>query len=251
MTLGNAQAKTAFIRGSLFKSYQDYCPLVTVDAHPQPNGKWLVDFWGGESVEVEETELLDTAGFLIVQLGSIEQDYTLEVAATAIYQSLHSLFAACDASVEIEKFRTTVEFSEFMKMYRFKYSHVILIGHGSSNGIEFLDKKNPVAGSELGGFLGADEHRNRIQIISLCCHSGCEKLSSALSSATSVTEVIAPHETFDLRWSVHFITGFYLAMYLSGKNVDEAVQQATENNDSLKMCIWRNGALSGACASEK
>jgi len=139
---------SGFIRGSVLPAYNDYCPLTYVDAFLQENGNYLVN---GYDVEVGKSDIRSSAGFLVVQLGRIERDFTLEMAASAIYQSLHSLFAACNADVNLEIFRTTVEFSEFMKLYRCNYSHVILIGHGSSQGIEFLDKPKPVAGSELCG----------------------------------------------------------------------------------------------------
>lgn len=234
-----------YIRGSLLPGYKDYCPLFKVGAQRQDNGLYRVH--GDDDIELPKSEYLSNAGFLIVQLGMVERDYTLETAAFAIHHSLHSLFSACDAPVDLEKFRTTVELSEFMKIYRCNYSHVILVGHGSSQGIDFLDKRNPVAGSELGGLLGADKHHNPLQLISLCCHSGCEALSSALSTAGVISEVIAPNEEFDLRWSVHFITGFYLYRYVTGLSVDASVVEASKNATGLRMCVWRNGELGENC----
>lgn len=237
-----------YIRGNLLPGYNGYCPLVHQTLEILDSGQFRI--WNTD-VELDETEIKSSPDFLIIELGAAQHDYTLETAAGAIFHSLKSLFAACDGTVQHEKFRTTIEFSEFMKIYRCNYSHLILIGHGSSDGIEFLDKRGPVAGSELAGLLGADSHTNQIRIISLCCHSGCKRLSSELSSATSVSEVIAPHEGFDLRWSVHFVTGLYLTMYISGLSVDEAVDKVSKNIDDLKMCVWRNGSLDGNCLLEE
>lgn len=241
---------TGYVRGSLFKSYSMYCPLVSAWGYAQNNGKILLDIGTDEQVEVDPESILPVFGILIVHLGGIERDLTLETAATALYHSLESLFSACNDSVSIERFRTTVELSEFMKVYRCNYSHIVIVGHGSSEGIGFLDKPGPIAGTEIGGLLGADSHTNPITIISLCCHSGCTKLSSSLSTSKSVSEVIAPSETFDLRWSVYYITGLFLSLYITGDSVDSAVKKANEQTDGGDMCVWRSGFISGWCSDK-
>lgn len=234
---------SGFVRGNLFPSYDFYCPLIELTGYLQENGRYLVSYDADESVELEKNDIIPCFGVLIVQLGGIEKDLTLESAANALFHSLDSLFSACDDSVVFECFRTTVELSEYMKVYRCNFSHIVIIGHGSTDGIQFLDKQKPIAGSELGGLLGSDFHSNKITIISLCCHSGCRKLSSGLSTAAGVCEVIAPSETFDLRWSVHFITGLFLSLYISGDSIDIAVEKANVQVDGGDMCVWRGGSL--------
>ena len=239
----NDEIVSGFVRGNLFPSYDFYCPLIELNGYKQESGKYLVTYGDDESIELEKSEIIPSFGILIVQLGGIKKDHTLESAATALFHSLDSLFSACDDSVSFECFRKTVELSEYMKVYRCNFSHIVIIGHGSIDGIQFLDKPRPIAGSELGGLLGSDSHSNTITIISLCCHSGCRKLSSSLSTGAAVSEVIAPSETFDLRWSVHFITGLFLSLYISGDSIDVAVEKANVQVDGGDMCVWRSGSL--------
>lgn len=236
-----------YVRGSLIPGYDGYCPITYVTAYRQPDGSFV----GGypQPATFSQSDLLDRPGFLVVHLGSIEKDYTVETAASALYNSLQSLFAGCDIPVDFERIRTTVELSEYMKQYRENYSHLILVGHGSTAGISFLDKPNPIAGGELAGCLGSDASEKRLQIVSLCCHSGCANLARALSAAPNITEVLAPNDTFDMRWAIHFVTGYFLYMYINNFDVDQAVRNAARISGNAPMCIWRNAELVGNCAT--
>jgi len=198
----------AYAPACLIPGYDDYCPIVHLRGHINNDTFTAETHWG--EISIPKERLIYNAGYLVLHIGSVETEHTVETAANAVYESLFALFSACHDIVRYERIRTTVELSEYLKLYRCNYSHIILIGHGSENGIPFLDKPKPIRGSELSGLLGADSHKNPIQIISLCCHSGCEENARALSKAEGVKEVLAPSDTFDLRWSVHFILGYFL-----------------------------------------
>lgn len=241
-----SEVEVKYVRGASLQGYDGYCPIVGVDVYPQDNGNYLES---RSETEIPSSDFIERPGFLVVHLGSIEDDYTVETAAYAINSSLVSLFSACDIPVDLLRVRTTVELSEYMKLYRSKYSHIIFIGHGSTDGISFLDKPKPIKGNELGGFLGADESDKSIQIISLCCHSGCESLSRNLSQSQNISEVLAPNSTFDMRWAVHFVTGYFLHLYVDNLNTKEAIKKASVNSGNVPMCIWVNGELIGTCAT--
>lgn len=234
-----------YVRGAVIPGYDGYCPITWVWAYKQEDGTYL---GGHPASKFEESDIVEKPGFLVVHLGSIERDHTVETAANALHHSLESLFAACDIPVDFERIRTTVELSEFMKQYRSNYSHVVLIGHGSTDGISFLDKPGPIAGGELAGCLGSDASDKKLQIISLCCHSGCANLAKALSAAPNITEVLAPNDAFDMRWAVHFVTGYFLSMYINGLSVNDATLHAAETSGNAPICIWKDGELIGSCA---
>jgi len=244
MNQSHSTAENKYILGKKIEGYQGYCPIVSIPVFEQDSGTYL---HSETNTEFNETDFIERPGFLLIQLGAIEEDYTLETAANAVFWSLQSLFSACDIPVNIERMRTTIELSEYLKQYRSRYSHIILIGHGSEEGISFLDKKDPLGGIELSGLLGADKSDNPIQIISLCCHSGCEQLSKALSSGLNVNEVIAPKEVFDIRWAVHFITSYFLFLFINELDTENAVKNAASNDS--KFCIWKKGELVGECGS--
>jgi hypothetical protein len=233
------------IAGSKLPGYEDYCPITLAYVFRQEDGRYRLDDYDDPSGEVffDESDFIDNPGFLILHLGhAVEREHTVETAARALHSTLTSLFAACNVPVTLERIRTSIEFSEFMKAYRAEYSHLILIGHGSTDGIRFLDKPAPVKGAELAGMLGADSSANNLQILSLCCHSGCEAISKALSVSEGVTEVIAPSEAFDMRWASHFVTGYFLSRYVSNRSSEEAVQDHCRAS-KMGVCIWRDGKV--------
>jgi hypothetical protein len=238
-----------YVPGSKIPGYADYCPIARFEGYIQADKTVRVRLRDGTEIDFERKATLNAPGFLVLQIGGIDPDYTEHSAAVAIYQSLNSLFAGCGKPVDFERMRTTVELSAYMKKYRSKYSHIVLIGHGVEEGLPFLDRPDAIAGQELSGFLGGDANERAIQMISLCCHSGGKMLSKAISNAPGVTEVIAPTSTFDMRWAVHFVTGYFLHLYLEDLSTDEAVRRSIVNKDSTPMCIWRGGTLAASCAA--
>jgi hypothetical protein len=238
-----------YIPGAKIPGYADYCPIARFEGYIQADNTVRVRLRDGSEKDFERQATLNTPGFLVLQIGSIDPDYTEGTAAFAIYQSLNSLFAGCGMPVALERIRTTVELSAYMKKYRANYSHIVFIGHGVEGGLPFLDRTDAIAGHELSGFLGGDANQRAIQMISLCCHSGGKMLSEAISKAPGVTEVIAPTSTFDMRWAVHFVTGYFLHLYLEDLSTDDAVRRSIVNKESTPMCIWRGGTLAASCAA--
>ena len=226
-----------YVAGSKLANYEDFCPITKIWGYTQPDGTFL-----SSSGDVLPTsDLIPNPGFLIIHLGdSLDKEHTVDSAAEALYSGLFALFSACDVPVDLERIRTATEFSEFMKIRRALYSNLILIGHGSTEGLKFLDKPTRVKGAELAGMMGYDSAKTPLQILSLCCHSGCADISKSLSSSEGVTEVIAPSGYFDLRWAVHFVTGYFLARYINGANSEEALK-INCSASKLKTCIWRDG----------
>lgn len=224
-----------YVRGSAIPGYDQYCPITPINDYDLTHN----DF--------DEQDLIESPGFLIIHLGSIEREHTLEAAASALHNSMWSLFSACNIPADLERIRTTIELSKYMEKFCDNYSHIILIGHGTPDGIPFLDKSEPIGGSELSNLLCTNNWNSSKQVISLCCHSGCEKLAQELSESTNIKDVLAPNDVFDMRWAVHFVTGYFL-MYTERLSIDDAALQAARNSGGAPICIWRDGRLVGTCA---
>jgi len=239
------------VPAALVPDWNQYCPLVPIWGFEEDGV--FYDCSGPEGDRGRKFELSQTItnpGILVVELGHIQRDSTVQSAASALHASLTSLFLPCGGDVDFEQMRTTSELSQVLRVYRPNYSHIVLIGHGSRDGIQFMDQSTPVKGRELAGLLGPDGSDRPVQLISLCCHSGCKELASGLSEDRTISEVIAPAESFDMRWSVHFVIGYFLQLYLNGKSVEDAVSAAVMNQKETPMCVWRDGEMVGACATD-
>lgn len=222
--------------------YDGYCPIVGVSGYVEAGDFVFANEYGqGEMLSVADSLALENPGFLILEIGAIEQDQTLSSAAGAVHGSLFSLFAACSPNVQYERIRTAVELTEVMKLSRGNWSHIVLIGHGAADGISFLDRRSVATGVELAGMLGCDDECRDVQILSLCCYSGCATTAQALSRAANVTEVIAPVGAFDLRWAVVFVTGYFLKLFSLGISVEDAALDAATWCGEFEVAVWRDG----------
>jgi hypothetical protein len=80
-----------YVRASRLGDTEGYCPIRGIWVTRQEDGTYL----GGYSeVTLWEDDFIDAPGFLVIHLGSIERDHTVETAASALHHSLKSLFAA-------------------------------------------------------------------------------------------------------------------------------------------------------------
>lgn len=232
-----------YVPGRFKPGYNDFCPIIPAYGYFEADQFHATFFDNGvtEAIAIDAQLALVAPGFLVLELGDIQADETLSGAANAVATNLLLLFSACNVPVEHVRVRTTIELIEYMKVYRANYSHIILVGHGSTDGLHFLDRKSAVTGIELAGMLGCDNDCRELQIISLCCHSGCSNMAQSLSNAPNVSEVIAPTAVVDLRWAVVFVIGYFLKQLEAAVPIDEAVHSSAGWCDQIPMVIWRNG----------
>ena len=146
----------AYVRVSALEDYEGFCPISYRHGYLYNETGVFVD---GQEFQQEDYFL--NPGFLVVLLGGVDRETTVENAALAIHASIKSLFSTCGIPVHFERMRTLVELDRFVRGnpesesdnhssgYRSNYSHVILVGHGAENGIPFLDENEPVGGERL------------------------------------------------------------------------------------------------------
>ena len=212
--------------------------------------------------------VLDNPGFLVLQLGDREAEYTVDQAARAIHGSLQSLFASCGVRVDFEIRRTPEELAAFMAYARDLYSHIVLIGHGDKDGLKFRSisidtpndeseaerraRRNIVSAQRIVDLLGCDLGCRDVEILSLCCHSGCDEMGAALSAAKNVSSVIAPVKEVSMQWAAHFVTDYFLRVFVNDEHTDDAVpaavlacsnQSTATPTNYVPMRVWRNGQL--------
>lgn len=235
----------AYLPGHLIPGYSNYCPITPVNAFKNSEtGIVTISHQNlATETEVQPQDLLLGPGFLVLQLGEIEEDYTLSGAVSSLVENLDHLFSACNVPVTLERIRTKLELKLFMRANGDIYSHIIFVGHGSEDGLHFLDDPSPVGSVELAALLGLDSRHSPATVISLCCHSGCESLGSALSSAVGARVVVAPDGATDVRWATVFVVGLLLKRFAEGLPIAKALAAINEFCTPLPMVAWRDGEL--------
>ena len=127
------------------------------------------------------------------------------------------------------------------------YSHIVLIGHGTTDGVQFMDngteevsgetfeqrltRLGVVSAQRVVELLGCNLGCRNVEIISLCCHSGCETIGSELSRAKNVDAVIAPSGVVSTQWAAHFVTDYFLRRFVNNEKNNQAVFGA------VKACV--------------
>lgn len=223
------------------------CPLikvpedVTYSEQVDADKHMIVEMGLENTISIPRDRIVSNPGFVVLELGHAKKDHSISTSADAIKSGLTSMFVGGGPEVNYERCRTTVEIREIMKEHRDLWSHIVIIGHGTSGGIKFLDRESPATGLELSALLGCDEGCRDVEIISLCCHSGCSLVAKTLSSAPNVTEVIAPEKGFEIQWAEMFILGYYMKLFNGTGTVNEAVTETAKWCDDQPMVIWRDG----------
>jgi len=238
------------------------CPLHwalgTIDAA----GNFIAD---GDIVDgmVEQTKyplgkyFLD-AGFLVVYIDAVDDendvltDSTSKLLAETVHGCVRGMFSGClnpALQIRYERLATFAEFNHKIRKYGKHISHVIIVGHGNTSGVKFLDLPENASGDVLSEAF-EDTQRSGIQVMLLSCSSACESISASLSRSAGVSSVISPTEGLAMAWTIQFVAGYFANYFLKSKSMIEAVNTSIIDKDSVPMCVWENGSKT-YCSSNK
>jgi hypothetical protein len=237
-----------YVPAAFIPSYGDSCPLVRLDGEVnETDFVYLNPYEPGtaQNVPLERT-LTREPTILVLELGLLEpsKENPVRRAGEAMTSGLTAIFGDCGAVVKRERIRTLTELRLTMSTDPLfsEYTHVILIGHGNTAGLAFLDN-GAVSGAELASALGCEIGCPERQIISLCCHSAASCIAGELSLAGGVSEVIAPTREFPVLWAPSFVCGYFLKLFRSGMAQDLALAAASGWCDETPMAVWRGGSI--------
>jgi hypothetical protein len=180
-------------------------------------------------------------GIIIITIGDMQTELSLlDPLKKSILQFSRLLFK--DESVISFSCRSKVEFEKLWKLNSCSFSYIILIGHGSDNGIHF----------GVDGLIKADEFVKILDgetcppkhIISLCCKTGYQKFGGVLSKANNCIDFIAPHQSIHGAEASQFIQTFFIKHLLEGKSIKVAYKNANDLMASNKnFRLWEKGVL--------
>ena len=229
------------------------CPLSRIQGHINSDGLFETHEYP-EPKTYDESEYFRDPGFLIVYLDSADDENDIfssqnKQMEESIFKAVEAIFAYClYLPVREINVGTFTELKHKLHKYGPVSSHIILIGHGGTEGISFLDQDKPVSGKQLAEVF--DFKGKKLQVLSLCCHSGCEDISREISQANGVSSVIAPNGVFHTAWGIHFVTGYLINYFLNTKSVHDAVSQSIIQPDKTPMCVWKKGTVTYTSTQE-
>ncbi len=221
-----AQKEMIYLCSSkLPENVRGYCPISLIEVR-EYEGKLVPIHPDLQKLKISRDDEIVDPGFLILELSTNCFDPTLNPLSDALFHALGSMFAGCDIPVDIIHIRTSIELPELMRTCGQAYSHIILVGHGGQDGITLLDK-NGLSGTEMGELLAPTEDSRPFQLISLCCHTGCEEFAREVASTSKIQCVIAPDGPLEINWVVPFLMQYFLIVFCEfDLSVEDAVNKA-------------------------
>jgi hypothetical protein len=196
---------------------------------------------GAVSGWIATSRLHKTLGVAIVTIGDFQTEETLlNPLSKSVLQFCRLLLD--DSSVVSLRIRAISELGEWWKTNHLAYSHIVMIGHGSKDGIFF----------GVGGLRKAVSFERRVAIhkgpkrvfISLCCETGRAPFAKDFSALKICSNLMAPFHSVHGAVASQFCQTFLTWHILQGKSVKVAYKKAAASvpgNDSYK--LWRAGSL--------
>lgn len=208
----------------------------------------IVNLPGGAiSSPIATSRIHRTLGIAIIAVGDFQSE---EALLTPLSKSVLQFcrLLVDDDSVVLVRIRAIGELGEWWNKNHLAYSHIVVIGHGSSDGIAF----------GVGGLRKAISFQRRVAVhggpkrifISLCCETGRKPFAKDFSSLSICSNWIAPFHSVHGAVASQFCQTFLTWHILQGKSVRVAFNKATQSvpgNESFR--LWRSGALAASRGS--
>lgn len=178
-------------------------------------------------------------GILLLTIGDFRSEkIILDKLKESVVYNLKLLFS--DDFIEDIKVRSLQEVEVYWNENHYKYSHVVIIGHGNKREIDFA----------IGGPIGVKEFMSAFKVagqfkktfINLSCESGYATFGKVASKCTFCECFICPLGEVDYAIASQFLQTFFTFRFFDGKKNLAAFRKA--RNLLIKNTVfrfWRNG----------
>lgn len=180
-------------------------------------------------------------GILIFTIGDLQTETgLLDPLAKSVLQYCRLLVP--DDYLRSYKVRSLIELKCIWQKEQAAYSHVVIVGHGSPDGINF----------SVDGWVKADALDATMRVwgapkkvfISLCCQTGYKAAGGQLSKMAICSHFIAPFHSVHGAAASQFAQTFLAFHLLEGESIGVAFRHAREYTPgSTSFRLWENGIL--------
>lgn len=187
-------------------------------------------------------------GFLVLRVGDFGSEATLlDPLAKSVLQFLRLLVP--DNDVRAVSLRTLAELDEHWTSHHAGTSHVILVGHGSTDSVLFVGD-GPVTGSELAARLASLAPATPPKVfLSLACLTGHAAFAKPFSKSPVCRDLIAPFHSIHGAAASQFCQSLLAEHLLAGRELPYAhARAATSVVGGVSFRRWRHGSI---CARAK
>ena len=201
-----------------------------------------VDLRGGvESEPIGSSLCHKNIGLLILTIGDFKTEHTLlDPLTKSILQYCRLLVT--DDFIHSYKLRSLQELKQIWDIEHHSASHVIIVGHGSQQGIKFFNDEwcSP---ADIKETIGATSSYKKV-IISLCCQTGYKIIGQEFSKIPICSHFIAPFHSVHGAVASQFAQTFLAYHLLEGETTKVAFKHARASTPgSTSFRLWENGDL--------
>lgn len=180
-------------------------------------------------------------GILVLTIGDLETETgLLDPLAKSVLQYCRLLVP--DDYLRAYKLRSVGELNTIWEKEQAAYSHIIIIGHGSPQGIKF-SVDGWVAAEALEAVLKIHGAPKKV-FISLCCKTGYKSMGAKLSEMPLCSHFIGPFHSVHGAVASQFVQTFLAFHLLQGESVGVSFKHARENiPGTTSFRLWEGGNL--------
>ncbi len=180
-------------------------------------------------------------GILLFTIGDLETETgLLDPLAKSVLQYCRLLVP--DDYLRSYKVRSLAELKSIWLKDQAAYSHVLIVGHGSPDGIKF-SVDGWVKSDALDAMLKIHGAPKKV-FISLCCQTGYKAIGGRLSEMPICRHFIAPFHSVHGAVASQFAQTFLAFHLLEGESIGVAFKHASQYTPgSTSFRLWTNGNL--------
>ncbi len=164
-------------------------------------------------------------GLLVVRIGDMESESgVLDPLAQSIWEFFRLLLPV--DQLELLRLRTVHELRTFWAGHHSAYSHLVLIGHGSSDYLPFIDAdQGRLSAKEVVELMRVDGLKSK-HIVSLACATGRAGFAKPLSESAICSHFVAPYQPVHAAAASHFCQTYFTKLLLEGRTTKTAFDAA-------------------------
>ena len=205
----------------------------------------------GRSIKVtlpngEYSEFIPTSAvqknikLLVIKVGDFK---TEEILLDPLQKSILQYFRLLlnDDEIVCESLRSLTELSIIWQKHHSVISHVIIVGHGSKNTIQF---GNDLITPDQLSTKFSIENATPKQFVSLCCKTGYADFGKTFSKFPICDSLIAPFQSIHGAIASQFCQTYFAYHLLQGETVKVACKHAIKSTPgAVSFRLWKDGKL--------
>lgn len=182
-------------------------------------------------------------GLLLLTVGDLDtENDLLGPLGSSLRHYLRLLFPT-DGFVESYTIRTRQELRVLWPARHNVMTHVVLIGHGREDAIQFIEPDGWVTGIQLAQEFAVDGVTPK-EFVSLACKTGRQQFSSGLSSGAACARLIAPFQSTHGAVAAQYFAAYIANVLLAGETTAVAHRHALSGMPpGSSFRLWQNGAM--------